>query len=1091
MTDPGLLEWCNATRFSMANDPGRPAFEGQIQKQGLHFLNDYLDNILASPRQDPLIDLVKTPARKRVPMKKPVSSTTLKSVITVSLEDKDELGSKENIAPVNNFHRALLQTAEKPFASQSSTSHGSLVASPPHSKAMDHIDVVVDRDVLLQLASEDQVSGSSNALVPAVAERNDLSMIAEDDEAERSRSSFHTAPMEGVIAAEAVLLDASVGDCASADASDPLSRSPNHTNDKSIELEPVSESSPNAPRATADTKDDEPMVVVEDAAEPTVMSLPTPNQSSTTLPSVVEAEDSDDHVDGGLASLPSLPAPMIFRKSMRAPTEAANSNGLVSTATPGAALGKRKSSWLVRAREVKALEMTTKKPLDKPVTGSSSSIPPLVEPEASGSGGNKRKSADVFGPNIPAAGEEERQRKIAKKASTDLEPAHSPLAEAPTPQSTVPARTSPLEEEVGLLAQLKKTVGDIGRLGKSFGPTKSLGGAAATALAEARAAAEARLAERLDKEEANLNPEASPAPPESHSDRRLSVSELMTASETRAIDVVSHGRKTTTPPNSPPVAQAAPPVFNKPVFIPPAPVKPPSPYRVTSNPAFGKPASMALGLAPRLISPKQVAPSLSHQSTLESLQSDALFDSESETAAWMPATQDTEYTTGFGSQSQCSPPRGPPDEDDSWPLDSAGGVPWFNVHGKEDSMTWSTLPTSSQRGDTGPVTHSRLDETGHTNILQDEPEAEEMPESTENAGGDAEFGDDAMEVDFKQSTVHLVNPAASRSQSQLSMLSSSSQGGFFSTASKLANSMLGTSKKGKPEVKSLQLAAAAAKKQHEEQEKKALRLKEMENRRHAALQRKVEEERAKAQDEERKLKEESDRRKKERDDVSDKRVGAKGTAIPGPKKEEEAPKKAAKPEKKLEIKKPSAKTAALAASSSSKPTLKPLSKTPSSANLKAEASSSKLAVKVAPKAADDDITHPSQLLQSQMAARAKAQLQAANVIPTPIPSESIELPDINSEYSDSDDEDRPRSFDPPSWAQSPDLRQALELQSTINPDDIFGAIRPLKMDELFRNRTGRFRARTSSANWTGSDRLTIEEQREYVRRMGFRSDTDP
>lgn len=135
---------------------------------------------------------------------------------------------------------------------------------------------------------------------------------------------------------------------------------------------------------------------------------------------------------------------------------------------------------------------------------------------------------------------------------------------------------------------------------------------------------------------------------------------------------------------------------------------------------------------------------------------------------------------------------------------------------------------------------------------------------------------------------------------------------------------------------------------------------------------------------------------------------------------------------------------------------------------------------------DDDISQPSQILQTQMAARAKAQLQAANLAPPTVSSESIELPDINSEYSDSDDEDRPRTFDPPSWAQSPDLRQALEVQSTINPDDIFGAVRPLKMDELFRNRTGRFRARTSSANWTGTDRLTAEEEREYVRRMGFR-----
>lgn len=133
---------------------------------------------------------------------------------------------------------------------------------------------------------------------------------------------------------------------------------------------------------------------------------------------------------------------------------------------------------------------------------------------------------------------------------------------------------------------------------------------------------------------------------------------------------------------------------------------------------------------------------------------------------------------------------------------------------------------------------------------------------------------------------------------------------------------------------------------------------------------------------------------------------------------------------------------------------------------------------------DDDLSQPSQLMQSQMAARAKAQIEASKpVLP---PTESIELPDINSEYSDSDDEDRKRTFDPPNWAQSPELRQALEIQSTINPDDIFGAVRPLRMEEIFKTRTSRFRARTSSANWTGTDRLTVQEEVEYARRMGFK-----
>ena len=122
-----------------------------------------------------------------------------------------------------------------------------------------------------------------------------------------------------------------------------------------------------------------------------------------------------------------------------------------------------------------------------------------------------------------------------------------------------------------------------------------------------------------------------------------------------------------------------------------------------------------------------------------------------------------------------------------------------------------------------------------------------------------------------------------------------------------------------------------------------------------------------------------------------------------------------------------------------------------------------------------------------MAARVKTKMQAAKQGDQEVTSESIELPDINSEYSDSGDERPPGSFNPPVWAQSPELRQALEWQSTINPDEIFGAVRPLRMEEMFRARTSRFRARTSSANWSGPDGLTVQEEREYARRMGFKN----
>lgn len=133
-----------------------------------------------------------------------------------------------------------------------------------------------------------------------------------------------------------------------------------------------------------------------------------------------------------------------------------------------------------------------------------------------------------------------------------------------------------------------------------------------------------------------------------------------------------------------------------------------------------------------------------------------------------------------------------------------------------------------------------------------------------------------------------------------------------------------------------------------------------------------------------------------------------------------------------------------------------------------------------PPTADDE---PSHIMHSQMAARARLQLQQAA---GQIASEDIELPDIASEYSDSDDEDRVKTFNPPDWAQSPALRQQLRGQRAINPDDIFGPVQPLRMEDIFRGRSSRLmRPRSSSANWNGNDRLTQEEQVSYNVRMGY------
>ncbi|TIA98808.1 hypothetical protein E3P96_03080 [Wallemia ichthyophaga] len=129
--------------------------------------------------------------------------------------------------------------------------------------------------------------------------------------------------------------------------------------------------------------------------------------------------------------------------------------------------------------------------------------------------------------------------------------------------------------------------------------------------------------------------------------------------------------------------------------------------------------------------------------------------------------------------------------------------------------------------------------------------------------------------------------------------------------------------------------------------------------------------------------------------------------------------------------------------------------------------------------------------------------EAALPLPKPVPllnnnashnTESIELPDINSEYSDSED-DAPKNYDLPRWAESPNLKAQLQMQSTINPDEVFGMMRPLSMDDIFgvgqatNPNRHKFRARTSSANWSGADKLTPAEELAYAERMGFHGTT--
>ncbi|ROW13252.1 hypothetical protein VPNG_04821 [Cytospora leucostoma] len=107
--------------------------------------------------------------------------------------------------------------------------------------------------------------------------------------------------------------------------------------------------------------------------------------------------------------------------------------------------------------------------------------------------------------------------------------------------------------------------------------------------------------------------------------------------------------------------------------------------------------------------------------------------------------------------------------------------------------------------------------------------------------------------------------------------------------------------------------------------------------------------------------------------------------------------------------------------------------------------------------------------------------------------ESIELPEIQTDDEDGEDAEEDKGLGVASWADTPALRRELMRQETVDPLQVFGPPAPLNMEEVFsksKDKWHKFRARTSSANWSGADRLTEEEirkdmaAREKMRREG-------
>ncbi|KXJ92196.1 hypothetical protein Micbo1qcDRAFT_162355 [Microdochium bolleyi] len=105
--------------------------------------------------------------------------------------------------------------------------------------------------------------------------------------------------------------------------------------------------------------------------------------------------------------------------------------------------------------------------------------------------------------------------------------------------------------------------------------------------------------------------------------------------------------------------------------------------------------------------------------------------------------------------------------------------------------------------------------------------------------------------------------------------------------------------------------------------------------------------------------------------------------------------------------------------------------------------------------------------------------------------ENIELPEINTDDEDSEYEDVRKGMTA-SWADSSPLIKGLIDQESMNPFLVFGPPAPLNMEEVFaksKDRFHKFRQRTSSANWSGADRLTEDEvRRDMAAREKMRRD---
>ncbi|KAI6008198.1 hypothetical protein F5J12DRAFT_936881 [Pisolithus orientalis] len=121
----GIQAWTTSIRVAMANDPCRQLFEDQIQVHAFLFLEDYFESIISGPQQAPIIDLVKTPSRKKKNIPRNTRTVTADPISLLEFQ------------PITSDDRS--QNSSLPLPSQGRTNELSVIAEDDESPERSHV----------------------------------------------------------------------------------------------------------------------------------------------------------------------------------------------------------------------------------------------------------------------------------------------------------------------------------------------------------------------------------------------------------------------------------------------------------------------------------------------------------------------------------------------------------------------------------------------------------------------------------------------------------------------------------------------------------------------------------------------------------------------------------------------------------------------------------------------------------------------------------------------------------------------------------------------------------------------------------------